>query len=156
MWQFIWLRHDSYSLFPNGIIFFFSKLIIFIAYSLNDSQNFFMQSSPLYTSCWFSIPWNVHIKDIAYLQGIQLALNNLNTWTLKHFVRSNKFVSPLNLLTLFRPKKSWIFKDSDILVGRTKFELFLISPSFFNRIQTFWLEIKHSDFFKSSIQFLNT
>ena len=35
--------------FVKGIIFFFSKLIIFNACSLKDSQNFFIQSSPLYT-----------------------------------------------------------------------------------------------------------
>ena len=32
LWQFIWLRYDSYSSFVNSIIFFLSKLIIFIAY----------------------------------------------------------------------------------------------------------------------------
>ena len=30
MWQFIWFRYDSCSSFVNGIIFFFSKLIIFV------------------------------------------------------------------------------------------------------------------------------
>ena len=35
--------------FVNGIIFFFPKLIIFIACSFKDSQKIFMQSSSLHT-----------------------------------------------------------------------------------------------------------
>ena len=52
------------------IAFFFSKLITLIACSLQDSQNVFIQSSPPYTSCLFSIPSNVHTKDTEYPQGI--------------------------------------------------------------------------------------
>ena len=37
-------------LFVNGIAFFFSKLLAFIAYSSRDSQKFFMQFSILYAS----------------------------------------------------------------------------------------------------------
>ena len=40
--------------FINNFIFFLLKLIIFIVCSLKNSQNFFMQSLPLYTSCLFS------------------------------------------------------------------------------------------------------
>ena len=66
MWQFTWFRYDSDSSFINGIIFFFSKFIIFIAFSLKNSRNFVIQSLSLYTSCSFSIPLNVHIVDIEY------------------------------------------------------------------------------------------
>ena len=38
--------------------------------------------------------------------SIQLTLGNSNTRKLEHLVRSNKFVGPLNLLTLFRQKRS--------------------------------------------------
>ena len=37
------------------IFFFFKKLIISSACYLKDSQNFFMQALPLYTSCLFSM-----------------------------------------------------------------------------------------------------
>ena len=37
--------------------------------SLKDSQNFFMKSLPLYTSCLLSIPSKVHIVEIEYSQG---------------------------------------------------------------------------------------
>ena len=42
--------------------FFFFKLIIFIACSLKNSQNFFIQSLPLYKSCVFSMLLK---KDVA-------------------------------------------------------------------------------------------
>ena len=70
MLQIFTFSHDSYSLFVNNIISFFSKLIIFIMYSLKDSQKIFMVSSILYTSCLFSIPSRVYIVDTEYLQGI--------------------------------------------------------------------------------------
>ena len=37
---------------------------------MKHSQNFFMQYSPLHTSCWFSIPSHVHIVDTEYPQEI--------------------------------------------------------------------------------------
>ena len=43
------LLYESCSLFVNDIFFFSSKLIIYIASSPKDLQNFFMQSSTLYT-----------------------------------------------------------------------------------------------------------
>ena len=69
-WPFVWLRYDLYSLFVNGIIFLFSKLLIFTECSLKDSQKFLMQSSPLCKPSIFSIPLDVYIVDIAYPQGI--------------------------------------------------------------------------------------
>ena len=69
MWQFILLKYDLCSSFVNGIVFFFSKLFIFIVSSLNDSEDYFMKS-PLYTSCLSSLPSNVHIVDIEYPQEI--------------------------------------------------------------------------------------
>ena len=66
IWIFFLFRNDSYSLLVNSIIFF-SKLIIFIYL---DSQNFSIQSTPLYTSCLFSVPSNVHIIDTEYPQGM--------------------------------------------------------------------------------------
>ena len=44
--------------FVNNFIFIFLKLIIFIVCCLEYSQNVFVQSLPLYTSCLFSIPLN--------------------------------------------------------------------------------------------------
>ena len=43
-----------------------SKLIIFIDCSVKDSENVFMHSSTLNTSCLLSIISNVHILDIVY------------------------------------------------------------------------------------------
>ena len=43
--------------------------------------------------------------DVQLTQNVQLTLNNSNTLKLEHLVRSNKFVGPLNLLTLFKQKK---------------------------------------------------
>ena len=48
----------------------FLKSIVFIACSLKDSQNFFMQSIPLYTSCLFSMSLNDDIADIKKINGI--------------------------------------------------------------------------------------
>ena len=72
MQQIFVFSKDSPYLFVNGIIFSFSKLIIFIARSLKDSQNFLIRSSPLYTSYLFSTPSNVHIVNIEYPHGICL------------------------------------------------------------------------------------
>ena len=44
--------------------FLFLKLIIFIACSLKYSQNFFMQSLPLYALCLFSLLLNDDVVDI--------------------------------------------------------------------------------------------
>ena len=53
-------------LFVNAIVFFFSKLLAFIAYSSWDSQKFFMQFSILYASWLLSVPTNSHIVDTEY------------------------------------------------------------------------------------------
>ena len=52
------------------LIFLFLKLIIFIACSLKDLENFFMQSLPQYTSCFFSMFLNDSIVDIGKPDGI--------------------------------------------------------------------------------------
>ena len=57
-------------MFIDNIIYFFSKLIIFIACSIKDLQIFFMQYLSLYIVCLFSTPSNVHIVSIEYTQGI--------------------------------------------------------------------------------------
>ena len=62
----------SAALFFNNLIFFFLKLIILIECSLKDSQNFFMKSLPLYTSCLFSMLLNNDIVDIEKSDGICL------------------------------------------------------------------------------------
>ena len=71
MQQIVVFSYDSCCLFVKFIIFFISKLFIFIAWSLKDSQTFLMQSSPLFTSCLFLIPSDVHLVDIDYTQGIR-------------------------------------------------------------------------------------
>ena len=43
MWEFISFRYDAYFLFVSGIIFFFSRWIIFISCSLKDSKNLLVQ-----------------------------------------------------------------------------------------------------------------
>ena len=50
--------------------FLFLKLIVFIERSLENSQNFFMQSLPLYTSCLFSMLLNEDILEIEKPDGI--------------------------------------------------------------------------------------
>ena len=50
--------------------FLFLKLIIFIERSLENSQNFFMQSLPLYASCLFSMLLNEDILEIEKPDGI--------------------------------------------------------------------------------------
>ena len=52
--------------FVNNFIFFFLKLVIFIACSLKYSQNFFIQYLPLYTSCLFPMLLNEDIVDIFF------------------------------------------------------------------------------------------
>ena len=46
------------------IIFFLFKITIFIACFLQDSQDFFIKSLPLYTLCLFSMLLNDDILDI--------------------------------------------------------------------------------------------
>ena len=60
--------------FVNGNIFFFSKLINFVACSLGELQKNFIQSSPRYKLCLFSTISNAHIVDIEYLLGIRLSI----------------------------------------------------------------------------------
>ena len=50
--------------FLNNFTFLFLKLIIFIASSLKDSQNFFIKSFPLHISCLFSMLLNDDIVAI--------------------------------------------------------------------------------------------
>ena len=50
--------------------FLFLKLIIFIACSLKNPRNFFMQFLPLYTPCLFSMVLNEDIVDIEKPDGI--------------------------------------------------------------------------------------
>ena len=50
--------------------FFFLKSIISIACFLKDSQNLFMKTLPLYTSCLFSMLLNDDIVDIEKPDGI--------------------------------------------------------------------------------------
>ena len=52
--------------------FFFLKLIIFIACSVKNLQNFLMQSLPLYMSCLFSMLLDEDIADIEKPNGIYL------------------------------------------------------------------------------------
>ena len=57
------------------IISFFLKLIIFMVCSLKDSQNVFMESLNLYTSCFFSMLLN---DDILYIiKPDRICLTNL-------------------------------------------------------------------------------
>ena len=48
--------------FVNSFIFFLFKISYFIACSLKDSQNVFMESLPLYTSCLFSMLLNEYCR----------------------------------------------------------------------------------------------
>ena len=64
----------SYTLLINGIIFFFSKLTIFISCSLKNSFHALLktilQSLSLCKLCLFPMSSNIHIVDIEYPQGI--------------------------------------------------------------------------------------
>ena len=64
--------YGSCSSFVNSFIFFFLKLIIYIACFLKDSQNYCVQSLALYTSCLFSTLLNDDIVDIEKPNGICL------------------------------------------------------------------------------------
>ena len=87
--------HDSHGSFVNTYIFFFLKSIISIACSLKDSQNFFMQTLPLYTSCLFSILLNDDIVDIEKLDGICWLTFVVNEffWIFFLFLMENLFFS---------------------------------------------------------------
>ena len=62
---------SNFAIFFIFCIFIAYLLIfIFIACSLKDSQNFFVQSLPLYTSCLFSVSLNDNILDIEKADGI--------------------------------------------------------------------------------------
>ena len=55
----------------NFTIVYIIKVFIFPSFfCLKDSQNFFMQSSPLYTSALTPIPSNVYIVDNECLQAV--------------------------------------------------------------------------------------
>ena len=62
--------YDSCCSFVNSLIFLFVKLIIFIACSLKNSRNFFMQSLPVHASCLFPMLLNEDIVDIEKPDGI--------------------------------------------------------------------------------------
>ena len=62
--------YDSCCSFLNSLIFSFSKLIIFIAYFLKNSRNFFKHSLPLHISCLSFILLYEDIVDIEKLDGI--------------------------------------------------------------------------------------
>ena len=62
--QFFALLYNSCCSYVNNFIFFFLKLIIFIASSLNHSQFFFMESLPMYASFLFSMSLNGDIAGI--------------------------------------------------------------------------------------------
>ena len=85
--------------FVNNIIFFFLKLIIFNACSLKDSQSFFMQSLPLYTSYLFYMVLNGDIVDIEKPDGICLHTFVVNAFS-GLFVQSSIF--PLNIPDLHK------------------------------------------------------
>ena len=54
-----------------SMIFFFSKVIRFVA-CLTKVQNFFIQSSPKYKVCLFSVLSKAHIFDTEYPQEYAL------------------------------------------------------------------------------------
>ena len=62
--------NDSCCSFVKNFIILFLKLIIVIACSLKNPQNFFMQSVPPYTSCLFSMLLNDDIVDNEKPNGI--------------------------------------------------------------------------------------
>ena len=64
--------YDFCRSFVQVIISFFLKLIISVACYLRDSQNFFMQSLSLLTSCLFSIFSIDDIIDMEKPEGICL------------------------------------------------------------------------------------
>ena len=71
----------------NVIIFYFSKLIIFIAFSLKNSGNLSIQYSPLYTLCLFSILSDMHILGIK--NSREICSFTFNVKFLKLFLHSS-------------------------------------------------------------------
>ena len=61
--------YDPCRSFVNNLILLFFKLIIFIVSYLKNSQNFFIQSLLLHTSCLFSMIQNKDIVNIENLMG---------------------------------------------------------------------------------------
>ena len=70
----LWHIHMILILHLLTVSFFFSKPIIFFECSLQEAQNFFMESFPRYKLCLFSIWSNPQIVDIEYSQGICLPI----------------------------------------------------------------------------------
>ena len=60
----------SSSSFVNNFFFSFLKLVIFIVHPLKNSQNLFVQSLPIYTSCFFSMLLNDNTVEIEKSDGI--------------------------------------------------------------------------------------
>ena len=71
--------------------FFFLKLIIFIACSHKDSQNFLIQSLPLCTSCLFSRLLNDDIVDIENLDRRCSLISVVNKFMRNIFTSTNFF-----------------------------------------------------------------
>ena len=72
--KFFFTNITDFCIFINNLIFFFLKLIIFIACCLKNSQIFFMHSLPLYfyIFCLFFMLLNKDIVDIEKSVGICL------------------------------------------------------------------------------------
>ena len=70
LWHTFASCYDFSCVFVNGRIFFLSKLIILVAWSLKKAQKFFIKSSPRYKQFLFSIWSNYQIFDTGYLQGM--------------------------------------------------------------------------------------
>ena len=63
-------HYDSCCCFVKNSIFFFLKLIVYIVCSVKESENFFMESLPLYTLYLFSMLLNGNVVDIEKPDGI--------------------------------------------------------------------------------------
>ena len=72
IFNFFFTNITDFRIFINNFIFFFLKLIIFIACCLKNSQKFFMHSLPLYIFCLFLMLLNKDIVDIEKSVGICL------------------------------------------------------------------------------------
>ena len=93
---------DSNKSNPSGS---FNKLQKFSRPSFKVFHNFLIQLKFLFFNRNFYVHafsnlTNFHVQSSL----LQFTLDTLNTQKLKHLVRSNKFVHPLDLLTLFRQK----------------------------------------------------
>ena len=92
--------HSS-TVFDNGIIFYPSKLVFFTTCYLKNSKSLFMQSSSLYTSCFFFVTSNVHTGAIEYPQNIYSRIYDMNTFS-----------------GLFLHSSSFLIKDSQSAKGK--------------------------------------